>query len=71
MQVVKFDRTEIIRAAVEQHSIREPLHPSDLDWNQFIIRIWDVLTKMFNEGFHRAIMADQVDNETTIMWFRM
>jgi len=71
MQLVRFDRTEIIRAAVEQHSIREPLHPSDLDWNQFIIRIWDVLTKISNEGFHRAIMADQVDNETTIMWFRM
>jgi hypothetical protein len=71
MQLVRFDRTEIIRAAVEQHSINQPLFPSDLDWNQFIIRIWDVLTKMSNEGFHQTIMADQEDNETTIMWFRM
>ena len=70
MQLVMFDRPEILRAALEHYSLRKPLQPYELDWNQFVLKIWDVLTKMMNEAFPQAIMADQKDNQTTMMWFR-
>lgn len=71
IDLLSYNRSDIFRAAIESYSIHHQLEPQDLDWNQFIIRIWDLLSKLEASGFAQAVMNENITNETTVMLFRM
>ena len=71
IDLISYNRSDIFRAAIESYSIDNSLEPQDLDWNQFIVRIWDLISKCDTQGFAKAVMSDKSTDETTLMLFRM
>jgi hypothetical protein len=71
IDLISYNRSDLLRAAVESYSIEHSLEPKDLDWNQFIIRIWELIVKCEMNGFAKSVKNDDSTNETILMLFRM
>lgn len=68
-KLVSIDRGDILRVGLEQQTVRRDLTPFQFDYNQFLVRIWEMLRLSESEGTAAGLRADEKDAVLAV--FRM
>lgn len=68
-KLVSIKRGDILRVGLEQQSVRKDLTPAQFDYNQFLVRIWEMLRVSESEGTAAGLRAD--DENAVLAVFRM